>query len=171
MASTFSDRMLRAARLDAALYEEVEADKNAMGQAMGVVVLVSIAAGLGTARYGSSSIIMGTIAALMGWFIWAALIYAIGAKWLPEPQTQTDMGELLRTLGFSASPGLIRLFGFIPVLGPLIFLIGNIWMLAAMVIAVRQALDYTGTGRAIAVCFIGWLVEVTILALLLMAAR
>src|SRR5690242_10577150 len=108
MASTFSDRMLRAARLDAALYEEVEADKNAMGQAMGVVVLVSIAAGLGTARYGSSSIIMGTIAALMGWFIWAALIYAIGAKWLPEPQTQTDLGELLRTLGFSASPGLIR---------------------------------------------------------------
>jgi len=171
MANTFSDRMLRAARLEAALYEEVEADKNAMGQAMGVVVLVSIAAGLGASRYGSSSIIMGTIAALLGWFIWAGLIYVIGAKWLPEPQTRTDMGELLRTLGFSASPGLIRLFGFIPILGPLIFLIGNIWMLAAMVIAVRQALDYTGTGRAIAVCFIGWLVEVSILALLLMAAR
>jgi hypothetical protein len=171
MASTFSDRMLRAARLEPDLYEEVEADKNALGQAMGVVVLVSIAAGLGAAHYGSPSIIIGTLAALIGWFVWAALIYGIGAKWLPEPQTRTDMGELLRTLGFSASPGLIRLFGFIPILGPLIFLIGNIWMLGAMVIAVRQALDYTSTGRAIAVCFIGWLVEVAILAILLMAAR
>ena len=35
--STLTDRMLRAARLDVNLYEEVEADTNTMGQATTVV--------------------------------------------------------------------------------------------------------------------------------------
>ena len=46
------DRMIRAAKLDAQLYEEVEADKGALGQAMGVVVLASIANGVGSGRLG-----------------------------------------------------------------------------------------------------------------------
>ena len=46
------DRMIRAAKLDSHLYEEVEADTGAMGQAMLVVVLSSIAAGIGSAAYG-----------------------------------------------------------------------------------------------------------------------
>ncbi len=162
MAGNFMDRMMRAARLEPDLYEEVEADESALGQAMGVVVLASIAAGVGGLRYGSSHIVLGAVAALIGWFIWAALIYGIGVKWLPETQTRANLGELLRTIGFSAAPGMIRLLGFIPILGPLIFLVGNVWMLVAMVIAVRQALDYSSTGRAIAVCLIGWLVEVAL---------
>ena len=165
--SLFTDRMIRAAKLDVNLYEEVEADKTAMGQAMGVVVLSSMAAGIGTiARGGLGGILVGTVAALVGWYIWAWLTYFIGTKWLPEPQTKADVGELLRTIGFSSSPGLIRVLGIIPGLGGLVFLAASIWMLVAMVIAVRQALDYKSTGRAIGVCVIGWVIQIVILMLL-----
>jgi len=165
--ANFQERIIRAAKLDVNLYEEVEADKTAMGQAMGVVVLSSIAAGIGTiARGGLGGIFMGTIAALIGWYVWAYLTYFIGTKWLPEPQTRADLGELLRTIGFSSSPGLIRVLGIIPGVGGLVFFAASIWMLVAMVIAVRQALDYKSTGRAIGVCVIGWIIQILILVVL-----
>jgi len=165
--TSFKDRIIRAAKLDVNLYEEVEADKGAMGQAMAIVVLSSIAAGVGSIeRGGFGGILTGTIAALIGWYIWAYLTYFIGTKFLPEPQTKADLGELLRTIGFSSSPGLIRVFGIIPGLGGLVFLAGSIWMLVAMVIAVRQALDYNSTLRAVGVCVIGWLIQMLIFMLL-----
>ncbi len=163
----FKDRIIRAAKLDVNLYEEVEADKTAMRQAMGVVVLSSVAAGIGTiARGGLGGILAGTVAALIGWYLWAYLTYFIGTKWLPEPQTKADLGELLRTIGFSSSPGLIRVLGIIPGLGGIVFLVASIWMLVAMVIAVRQALDYKSTGRAVGVCVIGWIIQILTLVLL-----
>ena len=160
------DRMFRAAKLDAQLYEEVEADRNATGQAMTVVVLAAVAAGIGSLGSGSAiGIITGTIVALLSWLVWALLTYFIGTRLLPEPQTSADYGELLRTIGFASAPGLIRVLGIVPGLAAPLFLIGGIWMLVAMVIAVRQALDYTSTWRALGVCLIGWLAQVVILIL------
>ena len=159
---SFKDRMLGAAMLDVDTYEEVEHDQTATGQAMGVVIISSLAAGIGSVGDGASGLIAGTIGALVGWFIWAALTFLIGTKVLPEPQTKADLGELLRTIGFSASPGVLRIFGMIPVLGVLIALAASVWMLVAMIVAVRQALDYTSTGRAVGVCVMGWLVQVAI---------
>ena len=168
--TSFKDRIIRAAKLDVNLYEEVEADKGAMRQAMGVVVLSSIAAGVGIiGRGGFGGILIGTVAALIGWYVWAYLIYLIGTKLLPEPQTKADHGELLRTIGFSSSPGLIRVLGIIPGLGGVVFLVASIWMLVAMVIAVRQALDYNNTLRAVGVCAIGWIIQTAILVLLFSA--
>jgi len=163
----FKDRIIRAAKLDVSLYEEVEADKEAMVQAMGVVVLSSLAAGIGIiSSEGIGTILTGTVSALIGWYAWAYIVYFVGTRILPEPQTKADYGELLRTIGFSSSPGLIRVFGIIPGLTGIIFLIASIWMLIAMVIAVRQALDYSGTGRAVGVCVIGWIIQWIILGLL-----
>ncbi len=165
--NSFKDRIIRAAKLDVNLYEEGEADKRALGQAMGVVVLSSIAAGVGTiARGGLGGVLIGTITAIIGWYIWAYLTYFIGTKLLPEPQTKADHGELLRTIGFSSSPGLIRVLGIIPGIGALIFLVASIWMLVAMVIAVRQALDYNSTLRAVGVCVIGWIIQMLFFMLL-----
>jgi hypothetical protein len=165
--ANFWDRVVRAAKLDVALYEEVEADKGAMGQATGVVVLSSIAAGVATMTHmGLGGIVWGTIGALISWYIWAFLTYIIGTKVLPEPQTRADMGELLRTIGFSTSPGLIRVLGIVPALTGIVFLVAAIWMLIAIVIAVRQALDYRSTGRAVAVCLVGWIIQGFILVLL-----
>ena len=163
----FSNRIIRSAKLDVSLYEEVEADKSALGQAMGVVVLSSIAAGIGSpSSAGLLGMLMGVIVALVGWYIWAYLTYFIGTRFLAEPQTKADHGELLRTIGFSSSPGLIRVLGIIPVLQSIVFPIAAIWMLVAMVIAVRQALDYSSTLRAIGVCLIGWIIQIVLFMLL-----
>lgn len=164
--ASLTDRMIRAAKLDISLYEEVEADKEAMGQAMTVVILSSLAAGIGSiGSIGLKGLIFGTIIALVGWFVWAYLTYAIGTKLLAEPQTKADYGELLRTIGFSSSPGVLRVFGIIPILGNVLNLICGFWMLVAMVIAVRQALDYKSTWRAVAVCLIGFVVQIFVFAL------
>ena len=166
--SKLIDRIIRASKLDADLYEEVEADKGATGQAVGIVVLSSIAAGIGgIGKEWHVAILMGTVFALVGWFVWAYLIYFIGMKIFPEPQTKTDLGELLRTIGFSSSPGLIRVLGIIPGLTWVVFIGALVWMLMATVVAVRQALDYTSTLRAIGVCVIGWIVQLSILVLFL----
>ncbi len=166
--AAIQERIIRAARLDVQLYEEVEADQGAMRQAMGVVVLAGVAAGIGNfANGGLVGTLTGTIGAIGGWYIWAFLTYFIGTRLLPEPQTRADHGELLRTTGFSSAPGLIRVFGIIPGLTGLVFSVAAIWMLVAMVIAVRQALDYTSTWRAIGVCAIGWVIQAVLLAVVL----
>ncbi len=168
----FSDRLLRAAKLDASLYEEVEADKGAMGQAMAVVVLSSIAAGVGgIEKAGIGGVFTGTILALIGWYIWAYLTYIIGTRLLPMPETEADYGELLRTIGFSSSPGLIRVLGIIPGLTGIVFMVAGVWMLVAMVIAVRQALDYQSTLRAVGVCIIGWIIQALVLGIFLSMFR
>ncbi len=161
--ASLKNRMIRAAKLDVHLYEEVEADQGAMAQAMTVVILSAVAAGIGSGNAGLGGIVIGMIAALIGWYIWAFLTYLIGTKLLPEPETRADYRELLRTIGFSSAPGLIRVLGIIPGLRVLLFTVASIWMLVAMVIAVRQALDYTSTWRAIGVCVIGFGVQLLIL--------
>jgi hypothetical protein len=163
----FVERMIRAAKLDVKLFEEVEADPSALGQAMAVVVLSSIAAGIGSIPVGGRNLIFSTILALVGWYIWAYLTFFIGTKLLPEPQTKANHGEMLRTIGFSSSPGVIRVLGIIPPLTPIVFLVAGIWMLVAMVIAVRQALDYKSTGRAVGVCVVSWLIQALIVVLIL----
>ena len=165
--NSFNNRIIRATMLDSNLYEEVEADKGALGQAMTIVVLSSIAAGIGLYKTGGfSGIITGTMASLISWYVWAYLTYFIGTKFLPESQTQADLGELLRTIGFSSSPGLLRVFYFVPGIGVLLYLISSIWMLVAMIIAVRQALDYNSTLRSVGVCVIGYIIQIFVLVVL-----
>jgi hypothetical protein len=153
------ERAIGAAKLDAATYEEVEHDPEAMGQAVIVIVVVALAAGIGAiTSNGLGGLLVGAVASLIGWFLWAGVTYVVGTKLLPGPNTEADFGQMLRTLGFSASPGVFQIFGVIPVLGWAIALLASIWQLAAMVVAVRQALDYEGTGRAIAVCLVGFFI-------------
>ena len=165
--SSFNDRLIGAAKLNVKIYEEVEADRGALNQAMGVVILSSAAAGVGIiGTAGVKGILIGTIVALIAWFVWAYLTYFIGTKILPEPQTNADLGELLRTIGFSSSPGIIRILGIIPGLGGIIFAVAGIWMFIAMIVAIRQALDYQSTWRAVGVCVIGWIIQGIIMALM-----
>ena len=164
MSGSLINRIFRAVKLDVHLYEEVEADKSAMRQAMLVVILSGIAAGVGSiSKGGALGVAMGTVMGLAGWYIWALIIFFIGTKLLPEPQTKSNIGELLRTIGFASAPGLIRVFGVFPGVEKLVFPVATVWMLAAMVIAVRQALDYKGTWRAVIVCIIGLFVQIAIL--------
>jgi hypothetical protein len=162
--ASLGERMVGAAKLDVGTYEEVEADTTATPQALIVVVLSALAAGIGSFSDGGITTVLAiTLGALVGWFVWAGLTYFIGTKVLPEPETKADMGQLLRTTGFAQAPGLLRVLGIIPMLGGLISLVASVWMLVAFVIAVRQALDYRSTGRAVGVCLIGFLVYLAII--------
>jgi hypothetical protein len=157
--NTFFQRLLGAAALDVAIYEEVEADPRAGFQAGAVVLLSSLAAGIGALGFGDTSatnVVIVSIAALMAWACWALVILQVGGRILPEPQTVVDVGQLMRTIGFASTPGLLRVFGFIPAVATPAFIVASIWMLLAMVVAVRQALDYRSTMRAVAVCLLGW---------------
>ena len=157
--ASLTQRMLGAAKLDAATYEEVEADTTATPQAMLVVVLASVAAGFGVLRVvGIGGLLIAALSSLIGWYVWAFVTYFVGTRFLP--------GQLLRTIGFSASPGLIRVLGIVPGLDMPVSFIAALWMLVTMVVAVRQALDYESTGRAVAVCVIGLIFNFVVLFVL-----
>ena len=169
--ASFTERMIGAAKLDVHVYEEVEADTRATGQATGVVLLASLAGGIGSVGLGTGVLvpfITGAIGALIGWVSWAFVTYIIGTRLLPEPQTRADVGELMRTLGFAQSPGLLRIFGSLPGVGPIVLGLIQIWLLIAMVVAVRQALDYHSTFRAVGVCLVGWVLANVIVVVLLL---
>jgi hypothetical protein len=161
--ASWVNRMVGAAKLRSEAYEEVEADRSANGQALGVVLLSSVAAGLGQARAGGSAIAIVIIGALIGSVIWSVMTWFIGTKLLKTPETSADVGELLRTTGFASAPGVLRILQAVPIVGGVFNFVASLWMLAAMVIAVRQALDYRSTGRALAVCAIGWMINLAII--------
>jgi hypothetical protein len=164
---TFLQRAIGAARLDIPVIEEIEADSNATTQALAMVVLSSGAAGIGLSSKVYDAPVLTLIGlALLLWTIWAALSYAIGLYLLPEPETSTSVGELLRTIGFASSPGLLRLFGFIPVIGTTLYGLSLLWMLVATVVATRQALDYRSTSRAFLVCLVAGIIAVGMTAVI-----
>ena len=167
MINLFISRIFRAIKIDIELFEEVEKDKKATFQAGSVVVLSSLAAGVGSIHLGASNFLIAPALSLLSWYVWAYIIYFVGVKLFGDNKTKSNHGELLRTIGFSSAPGLIRIFGFTPELMSITFIGAGIWMLVAMVIAVRQALDYQSTWRAIGVVVIGFLVQAIILIVLL----
>lgn len=163
---TFSERAIGAAKLDVRAFEEIEADRGATKQALAVVVLSSLAAGIGLSFGPFDAPILGRIVvALIAWVFWAVLTYLIGTRLMPEPQTSADIGEMLRTIGFAAAPGILRIFGPVPIVGGLVYLAATVWMLVAMVVAIRQALDYKSSGRAVAVCLIAGFIAVVLVSL------
>jgi hypothetical protein len=165
---TFLARMLGAALLDARVYEEIEADRAATPQAFAAVVLASLAAGIGSLENnGISGLGWITAAALVGWLVWAWITCVIGTRILPRAETSADFGELLRTIGFASAPGILLVAALVPPLASWVFLGCGVWMLVAMIVAVRQALDFEGPGgtlRAIAVCAIGFPIYAALLA-------
>jgi hypothetical protein len=152
-------RMIGAARLDAQTYEQVEADPRSMYGAMFTALAASVAAAIGAGARDFASVASGTLAFLMIWMIWVGLTYLIGTRLLPEAETRSDVGEVLRTTGFSASPGILRIFALLPSIALPVFIAVTFWMLLAFVIAIRHAMDYTSFPRAFAVCFLGWAIH------------
>ena len=160
------NKMLRAARLDVDFYEEVEADTTVTGQAFTVVLIAGLATGIGSGIAGFIEndalsflwgLLLGVGTTVIGWLLWSMFAYWIGTALFAGPETKATYGELLRTLGFAHTPGVLRIFLFVPFIGGLIAFAASVWFLVAGVIAVRQALDFS-TGRAIATCVVGWVI-------------
>lgn len=170
-------RMLRAAKLESQLYEEVEADSSSTGQALLVVVLVSLASGIGSGIAALmkgqgetivsfiSALAWGVIGSLILWFIFSLLCFWFGTSIFKVPETKSSLGELLRTLGFAYSPGVLNILSFIPFIGAVIPFVTMVWTVIAGVIAVRQACDFS-TGRAIGTVILASIIPFIILVLL-----
>lgn len=152
------DRMKGAAMLDVNTYEEVEADVNATGQAFIVVIIVAICAAIGGASGGVGGIIVGPLMAVLGWLAWSAVAWFVGTRLFGGT---AYMGELLRTLGFAQAPGVLLIAAIIPFFGWLIAFAVSIWQLVCVIVAIRQALDFS-TGKAVLTALVGWLVIVVI---------
>jgi hypothetical protein len=148
-------RAMGAAVLDRSMYEGIEHDPRATGQATVVVLASSVAAGIGASGWSGPRplvLVLFAALALVAWLAWAVMIQQIGGRFLAEPQTRVDLAELLRTTGFAAAPGVLQVFAWFPTITVAVFVVCWIWMLVAMTVAVRQALDFRTFGHALAVC-------------------
>jgi hypothetical protein len=145
-------RMIRAARLDPQLYAEVEADESSVGQAASVIILSALAGAVNLPGAPLAFLSLELVAALLGWLLFAYAIFLLGVKLLPEPATNANYGALLRALGFANAPGVVKLLGIVPELRTFILVVAWAWVFVATVTAVRHALSYTSSWRAIGVC-------------------
>lgn len=184
------ERMIRAARFDGTLYDEIKTDRYAPAQASIVVVLSAVAAGVGVVlQSGIGDFFLITLQAMLEWYILAFFTCVVGTRVLQEPQTRTDIGALVRIISFASAPGMIRLLGVIPGLGGIVFDqtlhigtyemrlipslggfvtgVATIWMLGATIVAVRKALNYTTTMRAVGACVIGWVAQWLVMGILI----
>ena len=171
-------RMINAAKLNIHTYEEIEADKTATVQALLVVIIVAISTAVGLMMLpdsqtstqqdisGPIDFVSFVILQIVGWAVWAFITFFVGTKLLRTDETEADWGELARTLGFAQSPGVLRIFGFLPFVGSFIFVVASFWSIYAMVIAVRQALDFQSTFRAVGVVLIGFIPYIIIMGII-----
>ena len=171
MINLFVNRIYRSIKIDPQLFDEVQKDKKATIQAAGVVVLSSTAAGVGAIQLGATSFFLAPALSLISWFVWAYIVYFVGVKLFPDIKTKTSHSALLRTIGFSSAPGIIRIFGFNSDLMTVTFIGSAFWMLACMVVAVKQTLSYRSLWKALLVVIISWLVQAFLLIVFLFLTR
>ncbi len=155
-------RMLGAARLNVDTFEDVEHDKSATIQALAVVIIVSIAGFVGRLLADEDSevvnaLVFGIVGGVVGWAAWALFTWMIGATILKTEDTEADWGQLARGTGFAQTPGILHVLYFIPAVGGIISFLAVVWTFVAMVVAVRQSLDYTSTLRAFLVILIAFI--------------
>lgn len=163
----FFRRFIGALALDAGAFEDIEADRLAGMSSVLVVLAVCVAGGFGAIGFGAvglAGVVTGAVVVLGAWLVWVGIIATVGTVTLPEPQTTSNVRELLRVLGYAAAPGVFLAFAAMRPAAPVVIVIVAAWMIAAAVIGVRQALDYQHTGRAVAVCTIAWLLSFGVMA-------
>ena len=167
MISIFLNRVFRSIKIDPDVYDEVQKDKTATLSAAIVVVMSSLAAGIAAKHLGASNFILAPILSLLSWFVWAYIVYFVGVKLFGGSKTKSSNVELLRTIGFSSAPGLIRVLGVTPDLMTVTFIGSAFWMLACMVVAVKSALDYDSLWKSLGVVTVAWLFQAFVLFLVI----
>tara|TARA_B100000780_G_scaffold245770_1_gene189969 strand:+ start:1312 stop:1833 length:522 start_codon:yes stop_codon:yes gene_type:complete len=171
MISLFLNRVFRSIKIDPEVFNEVQKDKNATISAAIVVVLSSSAAGIGAISLGASNFMLAPFFSLISWFVWAYIVYFVGVKLFPDTKTKTTQFALLRAIGFSSAPGIIRIFGFNEDLMTVTFIGSAFWMLVCMVVAVKETLNYKSLWKALGVVIISWFVQAFILLAILSVTR
>ena len=171
MIALFLNRIFRSVKIDPEVFNEVQKDKNATISAAIVVILSSSAAGIGAASLGASNFLLAPVFSLISWFVWAYIVYFVGVKLFPDTKTKTTQFALLRAIGFSSAPGMIRIFGFNEDLMTVTFIGAAFWMLVCMVVAVKETLNYKSLWKAFGVVIISWFVQAFFLLAILSLTR
>jgi hypothetical protein len=171
MIKLFLNRIYRSIKIETEVFEEVQKDKNATIGAAIVVVLSSLAAGIGASHLGMVNFFLAPVLSLISWFVWAYIVYFVGVKLFPDLKTKTTHIALLRSIGFSSAPGIIRIFGFNQDLMTVTFIGSAFWMLACMVVAVKQTLSYKSLWKALGVVIIAWFAQAFLLIMILALTR
>jgi len=171
MNSSFLNRIYRSIKIDPEVFNEVQKDKKATLSAAFVVLLSSSAAGIGASHLGAGNFILAPVLSLASWFVWAYIVYFVGVKLFPDTKTKTTQVALLRAIGFSSAPGIIRVFGFNEDLMTVTFIGAAFWMLVCMVVAVRETLNYKSLWKALGVVIISWFVQAFALLAILSITR
>jgi len=171
MTSLFFNRIFRSFKIDPEVFNEVQKDKDATIWAALVVILSSSAAGIGATSLGTSNFILAPIFSLISWFVWAYIVYFVGVKLFPDAKTKTTQSALLRAIGFSSAPGIIRVFGFNEDLMAVTFIGSAFWMLVCMVVAVKETLNYKSLWKALGIVIISWFAQAFILLAILSITR
>ena len=167
MIKLFLNRIYRSVKIEPEVFDEVQKDKKATTAAGVVVVLSSLAAGIGASQLGAVNFFLAPSLSLVSWFVWAYIVYFVGVKLFPDLKTKTTHTALLRSIGFSSAPGIIRVLGFNEDLMTVTFIGSAFWMLACMVVAVKSALDYESMWKAFGVVIVAWLFQAFFLFLVI----
>ena len=166
--ASFGERVVGAMTLNAATFQEIENDPTAMGQAVGVIALAAVSMGLGWIFYsGLTGIVWNILSSVVAYAIWAVFIWLFGTKVMPDPATKADFPETFRTVAFAVAPGLLGIITIIPLLGWLLYFAIVLWQLAAMVVAVKEVLDYTDTVKAVIVVVIGMVLYFVVMGMIM----
>ena len=171
MIKLFLNRIYRSVKIDPDVFDEVQKDKSATVSAGIVVVLSSLAAGIGASHLGAINFFLAPVLSLVTWFVWAYIVYFVGVKLFPDLKTKTTKQALLRSIGFSSAPGMIRILGFNESLMIVTFIGSSFWMLACMVVAVKQTLNYKSLWKSLGVVIIAWFVQAFALICILALTR
>jgi hypothetical protein len=157
--------MLGAALLEPETYEEAASVSSVWSQAALVVVVSSMAAGVGNLGGGLTGFVLGFLAALLGWGLCALSAYWVATRKVGVPRTQSTWNATLRGLGFASTPRLFLAFTFLPVIGFLVGLAVHAWTLITIGFAVRTSLDLEEARPAIMVALAGWVPMLLVWAL------
>ena len=119
------NRLVRLARLDTTVFDEVRLDASATVPSVIVAVVATFLAGFGgwlwwvmssdfdtgSGQVLIKSAILGSIFAIAMWVVWVLLVYVILTQVF---RAQADVQQLVRTMGMAAAPLGLTILMFIP---------------------------------------------------------
>ena len=159
MFEEFSKIIFRSIKLDKSLYK----DPNTFGDLSlyyaGLnMVLDGVAGAIALGTLYKTNIIFSGVTALLSWLVWGALIYVIGIKLFPDPDTNTNFRKIMITVGLAHAPGLFRFFVFEPSLVVPIVFLTQFWIFASLIIGIRETLNFKSNFKSAGVIIIAFLI-------------
>ncbi len=161
MFGEFLNIIFKSIKLDKSLYT----DSGNFGEASiyfaGLIMILDGVAGAVAANTVIKTAIgMSGLTAILTWFIWAILIYVLGVKIFPDKQTKVSFKKVLTAVGFAHAPGLLRFFAVTPELMIPIIFITQFWIFAALIISIRQILNFKSNLKSFGIVFLSFLIIV-----------